>query len=196
MKKTASKTIVQAKYRELSDAYEKVLRWFFAYPLTEFSLTDLCKHVQISKTTANTVVRILVEEEFLTLKQVGNIWRIRCNQNHSFNITKKIPYNLELVYFSGIISAILEQIPNTRCIVLYGSYRKGDDVETSDIDIAVEVLDNMENTMIELGIISQIGYRHNIKVNVLKFTRQNINLNLFVNIANGVVLYGTLEVKP
>ena len=81
-------------------------------------------------------------------------------------------------------------------VVLFGSYRKGDDVRESDLDLAVEVLGNEELQIIELGIITNLGYRENVKVNVHVFTRNKIDLNLFTNVANGILLQGLLEVRP
>ena len=173
-----------------------MLYWFFSYPTKEISLNDLTKLVNISKSTANKVVKQLAQEEFLTLNQLGGIWRISCNQQHPYNTTRKIAYNLELISESGIIEAILANFSNPRSITIFGSYRKGDDVETSDIDFAVETLDNEEVKIFNLGKIPQLGYRHNINVNILKFTRNKIDLNLFANIVNGIVIYGFLEARP
>ena len=47
-----------------------------------------------------------------------------------------------------------------------------------------------------LGIVEQLGYRKKVNVNLHVFSRNKIDLNLFVNIANGIVLDGFLEVRP
>ena len=181
---------------ELNDAYLKVMCWFFSYPTQEISLNDLVELVNISKTTAKKVVNRLLKEEFLARDILGRMWRIKCNQKHPFNMTRKIAYNLQLIYESGIIDGILNSISNPRSMILFGSYRKGDDTENSDIDIAVETLDDEEVKIENVGIITSLGYRKDVKVNILKFSRNKIDLNLFTNIANGIVLYGLLEVHP
>jgi len=181
---------------ELNDAYLKVMCWFFSYPTQEISLNDLVELVNISKTTAKKVVNRLLKEEFLARDILGRMWRIKCNQKHPFNMTRKIAYNLQLIYESGIIDGILNSISNPRSMILFGSYRKGDDTENSDIDIAVETLDDEEVKIENVGIIPSLGYRKDVKVNILKFSRNKIDLNLFTNIANGIVLYGLLEVHP
>ena len=168
----------------------------FAYPTKEFSLNDLTKLVGISKTTANQVVSTLSKEGFLKVESLGKVWRIYCNQDHIFNYTRKVSYNLSLIYESRLIDEILTNIPNPRSIILFGSYRKGDDIETSDLDIAVETLDNENSKIIPFDEISQFGFRKNVSVNILKFSRNKIDLNLFSNLANGIVLYGYLEARP
>ena len=192
-KKTSLKNV---ELIELNEAYRKIFYWFFSNPTTEISLNDLTKQVNVSKTTANKVVSNLSKEGFLKLTKLGKLWRIKCNQQHPYNQRKKIAYNLEMVYMSNIIEMILERVPNARSIVLFGSYRKGDDIETSDIDIAVETLDNEQASTTELGKIPEFGYRNDVKVNIFKFTRNKIDLNVFANIANGIVIYGFLEASP
>src|SRR3989338_6230755 len=181
---------------DINDPYRKVMHWFFAHPTREASLNEIVKQVKISKTTANRVISRLKKEEFLNIKTLGKICRISCNQEHEFNTTKKIPYNLELIADSGIVKKILEVIPNSRSIILFGIYIKGDDIETSDLDIAVETLNNENSKIIPFGEISQFGFRKNVSVNILKFSRNKIDLNLFSNLANGIVLYGYLEARP
>jgi predicted nucleotidyltransferase len=100
------------------------------------------------------------------------------------------------VYESGILPEVHRTIPGAKSIILFGSYRKGDDTEKSDIDIAVEVTGNEPQKLVELGTIGQIGYRSNVKVNLFVFSRSKIDINLFSNIANGIVLEGFLEVRP
>ena len=107
-----------------------------------------------------------------------------------------MPYHLSKIYQSGIIEAVYNVVPGARSIILFGSYRWGTDIEASDIDLAVEVMDNKDLKIISLGIIEELGYRRNVTVNMHIFSRNKIDLNLFVNIANGIVLDGFLEVKP
>lgn len=182
----------------LNEAYNKVLFWFFSFPNKEMSLNDLSEELEIAKTTANRVVNRLVEEGFLKKEVLGRIWRISCNRNHIYNYSRKVGYNLMMIYELGIISEIHEHelVQNPRAIVLFGSYRKGDDNEKSDIDIAVEVLDGKGLRIALLGIIQKFGFRKDVKVNLHIFSRNKIDLNLFSNIANGIVLDGFLEVRP
>lgn len=177
-------------------AFNKVIAWFFAYPTEEFTLNDVHKAVDIAKTTASNTVNLLLKHGFLTVRKIGKLWRISANQSHEFFVTRKIPYNLQLVYESEVVEYVLQQVPNAKTIVLFGSYRKGDDVNGSDIDIAVEILGDKPLEVRELGTISQLGYRQNVKVNAHIFSRSKVDLNIFTNIANGIVLYGLLEVRP
>ncbi len=181
---------------ELNEAYNKALNWFFSFPNKEIGLNDLSEALKISKTTAKRVVLKLMNEGFLKREILGKIWRIYNNQGHPFNYTRKICYNLAHVYESGIMNAIYDIIPNPKAVILFGSYRKGDDNEKSDIDIAVEIVGNEEVKIVELGSVDEFGYRKNVPVNLHIFTRNKVDLNLFSNIANGIVIEGFLEARP
>ncbi|MBI2550134.1 nucleotidyltransferase domain-containing protein [Candidatus Woesearchaeota archaeon] len=177
-------------------AYHKVVSWFFAYPREEFTLNELCSQVGMSKTTGKMVVMRLIAQMFLKFNVIGRLWRISANQSHSYFTTRKIAENLRLVYESGVLEEVNERYPQALAVVLFGSYRKGDDVRESDLDLAIEVLGNEELQIIELGIITKLGYRENVKVNVHVFTRNKIDINLFTNVANGILLRGLLEARP
>jgi predicted nucleotidyltransferase len=180
---------------ELNEAYQKVLYWFFSFPDMETGLSDLAEDVAISKTTAKRVVEELIAEGFLERKVYGKAWRIKCNRKHHYNFSKKIAFNLAMVfeaYESGLREHILKIVGDAKAVVLFGSYRKGDDTEKSDVDIAVEVGDG-DFRVAELGIIPNFGYRENISVNLHIFCRKKVDINLYANILNGIVLEGFLE---
>jgi len=184
------------KPSEEPGALQKTLYWFFAYPDKETSLSDLAKKIKISKATANRVVTKLIKQEFLKKEIIGKTWRLSCNPEHKFHTTLKIPHNLTLIYENNILDKILKKFPNAKATILFGSYRKGDDNENSDIDIAIEIAGNEKLKIIKFETIKQIGYRKNIPIQLHIFSRNKIDLNLFSNISNGIVLSGFLEAHP
>ncbi|MBI5797571.1 nucleotidyltransferase domain-containing protein [Candidatus Woesearchaeota archaeon] len=193
-----TKKLDNVKLIELNEAYQKILYWFFSFPNTPIGLNDLSAATQISKTTAKKIVNSLEKERFLDKKIYGKTWIITCNQSHEFNRTKKIVFNLNMVfdtYLGGLREDILNLVGNPKVAILFGSYRKGDDNDKSDIDIAVEIAGNTDLKIIHLGKISEFGYRRDVPVNVHIFSRNKIDINLFSNIANGIVLEGFLEVR-
>lgn len=180
---------------ELERTFDKCLVWFYAYPRTKIGLTDLAKAINMSKTATKQIVEALVQIQFLTKEVIGKAWLLSANQKHPYFVTKKIPYNLSTIYESGILDAVYKAVPAARAIILFGSYRWGTDVENSDIDIAVEVVDNQDLLVHRLGVIEQLGYKNNVSVNLHVFSRNKIDLNIFANIANGILLDGFLEVR-
>ena len=179
----------------LERTLDKCLAWFYAYPRTKIGLTDLSKHIKSSKTAAKQIVESLVQIQFLNKETIGKAWLLSANPKHFYFITKKIPYNLMVIYESGILDAVYKTVLSYRTIILFGSFRWGTDVEESDIDIAVEVINNENLKVVQLGVIGQLGYRKNVPVNLHIFSRNKIDSNLFANISNGIVLDGFLEVR-
>ena len=183
------------KVKEIERAYEKCLVWFFAFPRTKIGITELARSIKSSKTATKQAVETLITKQAITREIAGKAWILLANQKNLYFSRKKIPYHFDKIYESGIVEAIRKAVPQARSIILFGSYRWGDDNEESDIDIAVEVLENKDMEIVRLGIIEQLGYRKNIPVNIYIFSRNKIDLNLFANIVNGIVLDGFLEVR-
>ncbi|MBN1645547.1 nucleotidyltransferase domain-containing protein [Candidatus Woesearchaeota archaeon] len=188
--------LAKVSINELNEAYNKTLIWFYSFPNREIGLNDLSAELGISKSTANKVTKRLQKEGFLQISTIGKVWRIKCNTDHIFNYSRKISYNLTMIYESGVLDDLKKMIVNPISITLFGSYRKGDDTENSDIDLAVEVLDDHDVEIIEQGVFASFGFRKNVPVNLHVFSRNKVDLNLFANIANGIVLEGFLEVRP
>jgi predicted nucleotidyltransferase len=196
--KSANK-LQNTKLFELNEAYQKVLFWFFSFPDLQTSLNDLSSALKISKNTAKIIVNDLEKTGFLIKKIYGKSWLISCNKNHYLNFSKKVVFNLGMIFeafYSGHIrDEILKIVGNAQSIVLFGSYRKGDDNEKSDIDLAVETVDNSDLRIVNLGVLPKFGFRNNVPVNLHIFCRKKLDINLFSNIANGIVLEGFLEVR-
>ena len=190
------KKFLGAKVDKMERAYAKCLAWFFAFPRAKTGLTELAHSINASKTSTKQAVESLIKQNLIFRETIGKAWILSANQKNRYLITKKIPYHLEKIYASGIIESVREAAPGARAIILFGSYRWGDDIEESDIDIAVEILENNEMQIARLGIVEQMGYRKNVPVNLHIFSRNKVDLNLFANIANGFVLDGFLEVRP
>jgi len=173
---------------------EKILEWFFSFPNSMIGLSELADKIKISKTTANRKIKLLEKRKLLNIEIIGKSWRISPNIDNKQFFNLKLSYNLKKIYESKIIDEINREVPNSRAVILFGSYRKGDDTEKSDVDIAVEVLSNEDLKIKTLKKIN-IGLRKNIPINLHIFSKKRIDLNLFSNIANGIVLDGFLEVK-
>ena len=194
---TKIKELDKVKLLELNEAYRKCLFWFFSYPNKEMSFNDLATNLRVYKNNIRKIVFQLIEDGFLIKEELGKVWRIFVNKDHFYNKTIKICHHLEQIYlnFPNILQEIYKKSPNPLAIILFGSYRKGDDNENSDIDIAIEIIGNKDPELQELRI-PQLGYRKNVRVNLYKFSRNRVDLNIFNNIANGIILDGFLEVKP
>ena len=191
------KPIVTKKYLALliQSPTQKVLNILFHNPEKEFSLSDIAKEARVAKPHIGKILHELEILDFITITKLPKIWRIRADQQNSSFIKNKIIYNLHFLYQSGVIEFLNEYFNNPKSIILFGSFRRGEDFSTSDIDIAIEteeVTEYKSEKISELKVFeNSIG--RNIQIHV--FNRKNVDIHVFNNIANGIVLSGFLEVR-
>ncbi len=188
----------KSSYREMEDAtaYALVQYAFFSFPSKSMTLNDLTRITGTTKPTVILAARRLMEEGFLTKRQIGKAWLLDADRKHPYFVIRKIPENLRLIYGSGLIDEIRQRWPGAKSITLFGSYRNGTDDEQSDIDMAVELAGQTKPERVPLPPMTMMGYRRNVPVNCFVYSRKNVDGNVFANIANGIVLDGFLEVRP
>ncbi len=163
----------------------------------EFSLTELANAAQVAKSTASRILYSLKEAGLVTVEDKGTAYRIKANRENPRFVNGKIAYNLKYLFDSGLVEFLDKHYKHPRAIVLFGSYRKGEDISTSDIDIAIETGREIElETDRPAGIEEFERHFPGRKLQIHLFNRKKVDINLFNNIANGIVLSGFLEVKP
>jgi predicted nucleotidyltransferase len=90
---------------------------------------------------------------------------------------------------------LVSHFKNPKAIVLFGSFRKGEDLSNSDIDIAIESDEVKEYQTIGLRELSEFEQFFRKKIQIHLFNRESADIGVFNNIANGILLWGFLEVK-
>ncbi|MBI4155466.1 nucleotidyltransferase domain-containing protein [Candidatus Woesearchaeota archaeon] len=191
------KPIVHKKYLKLYEgtAKNKVLEVLFRYPEKEFSLSDLAKEASVAKANIGVILEELQKAGLIHIEKLTKIWRIKANQTNWSYIRSKIVHNLNFIYKSGLIEFLIDFFKNPKAIILFGSFRKGEDLSNSDIDIAIESEDIKEYQIISLKELTEFEKLIGRKIQIHLFNRKNLDLNVFNNIANGIILWGFLEVK-
>ena len=186
---------VTKKYRELfiQSSAQKVLEVLFKHPEKEFSLSDLAKESKVAKPHIGKILKEFENKNLITIVKLTKIWRIKANQQDLNFLRSKISYNLNFIHLSGLIEFLNSYFGNPKSIILFGSFRNGEDISTSDIDIAIE---SHVDQIISLKELSDFEKEINRKIQLHLFNRKNIDVNLFNNIVNGIKLSGFLEVKP
>jgi len=173
----------------------KIMNWFFSCPEKEVTLNELCKLSKVSKSNVSKTLNKLIVKGLVLKTPRANLWRLRANTSSVSFQRKKIAWNLNLVSETGIVELVRQKYPQTRVITLFGSYRKGDDISTSDIDIAVIAPNIKETEISTIAHIQKLGHRTNVSVNLHLCSYKTVDINLFSNIVNGIVLSGFLEAK-
>lgn len=121
--------------------------------------------------------------------KMGNVIFYSANRaNENFLLEKKL-FNVKQIYRSGLVKFLKEELHNPTLIV-FGSYARGEDIESSDIDLYIETpskkrvdVKRFENFL-----------RRRLQIFKYKNIREVSNPHLANNIINGIVLNGFLEV--
>ena len=105
-------------------------------------------------------------------------------------------YNLHELFKNNIIDLFKVHFHNPECIVLFGSFAKGEDIEESDIDILlVSSLKEPKYKELYNKFMKSIEKEFNRKINLHILPSLEKSEKEFKNaVANGIVLYGYLKV--
>jgi len=192
MKKLISINRVNMLYIET--AKQKVMELFYRFPDKEFSLSDVAKEAGVNKANLGAILALLASFGFIKIEKLSKIWRVKAAQENWIFKRAKIVYNLNFIYQRGLVEFLNEFYNNPKSIVLFGSFRKGEDVSGSDIDLAIESDDFKDYRILGLRQLADFEKSIGRRIQIHEFNRKLVDSNLFNNIANGVVLMGFLEV--
>ncbi|MFA6888491.1 MAG: nucleotidyltransferase domain-containing protein [Candidatus Woesearchaeota archaeon] len=170
---------------------EKTIAVFFQTPTKAHYLLDISRNIEIAHTSIKHNIDCLMKAGliFETIEKKGQrkFPLYTANRDAKKFKTAKVLYNLKSVQESGIIEYLEEKLA-PKVIVLFGSYRRGEDVESSDIDLFVECKEEQINiTKYEKIFAKKIQFH--FKENFLTYPKELKN-----NIINGIVMSGFLEV--
>ncbi len=169
----------------------KVAEFFFINPTQKTYLMDISRRTKLAHTSVKSNLNKLIKSDIIvqSIEKRGNreFPTFRANLNNSkFRIQKRI-FNIAKILDSHLINYIEDKLmPN--CLVLFGSYSRGEDIEGSDIDIFLECKKEDINLKKFEKLLSRKIELH-FNEDFTTFPKELKN-----NIANGFVLSGFLEV--
>lgn len=165
----------------------EIFEFLFRNPSGEFTGKELASSLGFSQTAISKSIRRLSKLGLLNVKKKV-ILSISLNREKKEIYVLKRLFNLREIYFSGLIDKLSESFPGAS-VVLFGSYFYGEDMEDSDIDIAL--LGYSEKKM----NLNKIEIKLNRKIQLHFFEKsEDIEENLRENIFNGIVLCGVLKI--
>ena len=135
----------------IETAKQKVMELFYRFPDKEFSLSDVAKEAGVNKANLGAILALLASFGFIKIEKLSKIWRVKAAQENWIFKRAKIVYNLNFIYQRGLVEFLNEFYNNPKSIVLFGSFRKGEDVSGSDIDLAIESDDFKDYRILGLG---------------------------------------------
>lgn len=164
-----------------------VLEVFFDSPTKEFHARELSRKTSLSIFSVLEAIKKLSKEGIISVHKKGNMKIIKADQSVKFIRAKRIN-NLEKIYNSGLTDYLNETYDKPEAIILFGSYSRGDDIETSDIDIAVITKGHKDHKN-SLERFERITSR---KISVHEIDIKKVSREFHNNLINGIVLEGAL----
>ncbi len=173
---------------------DKIIELFLENPEQEYHIRQLSRMFKKSPTTISKMLKSYKKEGILKSETKLNHLLFKADTNNKKFRTIKISYNLNLIENSGLIEFIEREFNYPKAIVLFGSFAKGENTPTSDIDLLIvspirkEI--NLEEYEKKLKHKIQIFAKSDKDIEEMK-TKNKELLNTFIN---GIILYGLFEV--
>jgi predicted nucleotidyltransferase len=148
-------------------------------------MREIARQVKITVPVASRIAKKLNKIGYVKISKVGPSAQVCANLESEFLCIKRI-YNLWSL--TELTKYLIHEFNHPQAIVVYGSYANGEDIEHSDIDIAV-----ISKTKRELDM-SRFEKQLERRIHLIVFDSwRAIPKELRANILNGIKLYGVLE---
>ncbi len=166
---------------------DKVLRFFLQYPSTEVHLRELSRKTKVSHPWVCKTVKELLKRGIVVSRKAHGLLLVKADRESSRFLALKRCLNLYSLTECGLVEYLVESYGRPAAIVLFGSYSRGEDIEQSDIDIAV-ITDRKLN--LEYARFEKPLQRH---IRVVELKAGDIGVEFRNTLSNGIVLYGYLQ---
>ncbi len=167
-----------------------LLELFFKEPLHPFHLRELCRALKWSPTKVRSKISSLKKKVLITETKEKNLSIFRANIGGDEYKKFKIVHNILKAF--DIAKIIERNLEDFEAIILFGSARKGEDMENSDFDICIvgakEREIDFKETEKELGRKISLLF-----IDSFEKLRKN-NRELLNNLINGFVIKGYAKV--
>ena len=160
---------------------DRILEVFYEYPEKGFTVRKIAEMTNVPRAT--------VQKYLSEFKKQGLITKDNRAKNNLMFKTNKTCYFIEKIVSSGLINKIISELKPS-CIILFGSFRKGDSVKESDIDFFVESPIKKEMSLVKYE--KKLG--HGIQI-FLETDIKNLQPRLLNNVVNGIKLYGAFKIR-
>jgi predicted nucleotidyltransferase len=174
---------------ELTNLQQEILRLLFIKVGISLNARAVANALDVSQPAVSKALPLLEKIELIKVEKdkVSGRFSIELNRENNQIIWLKRADNLKQTYESGLVSFLRDSFPGCT-IILFGSYSKGEDILTSDIDIAI--VGSIEKE-INLSKFEKILDRKIILNFYSSFKK--IHKSLLENISNGIILTGGIE---
>ena len=170
---------------------QKLREYFFVNPTAKCRVRTLETELELPLPSVIRYCRELEDEGILKTERIGNVVFYTADRASGKFLLEKRLHNIKSLYESGLVDFLKEEASNP-AIIVFGSYARGEDIESSDIDMYVET----PSTRTGIHIPERFGNepKRRIQLFVHKNAAEIKNKELANNILNGTILNGFVEV--
>ena len=165
---------------------EKITELVFKNPEKWVHIRKMARLLKVSPNSIRKNIDKLKKIGIVQEQKEGVMIKYRANLEEESYKREKMLHNLRSIYSSGIVDFLYE-LYSPKAIVLFGSYSRGEDTSTSDIDIGI-LTSNRRRP--DLRIFEKKLSR---KIQLSLFTKKEVSKEFFNNIVNGIVLKGFMK---
>ncbi len=166
----------------------RILQLLLTSPTTEFSYREIERRTGISIGTVSKYAKALHKKNLIKMRTLPRSYLIKANLDSKLVRQLKVSFNLETLFESGLVEFLSRRL-RPDAIVLFGSYSKGEDIEESDIDLAVIGGRDVKTDLFRFEKILERRISITSIHDLYKARKEFIN-----TLANGIVLEGYMEV--
>ena len=166
-----------------------IRNYFFVNPNSKLRVREIEKELEIPLPSVIRYVKELKSEGILKIIKIGNVVFYSADRSSDTYILEKKLFNIKSLYSSGFVEYLRIVLSNPSTVV-FGSYAKGEDIESSDIDLYIETASKKE---IDVEKFEKL-LKRKIQIFRYKSITDVKNIHLANNIINGVNLNGFVEV--
>jgi predicted nucleotidyltransferase len=157
----------------------KVAEVFFIEPTQVHYIKEISRKINLAHTSVKNHIKTLLDEGLIeeTAKEIFKGYKAR-RDNPEFIFYKKMSNQL-ILKSSKLLDSLKEHYPKS--IILFGSYDKGEDIETSDIDLFI----NSKKFKIDVK-----KYEKDLKRRIHVVFKEEAGKDLMESINQGSILFG------
>ena len=174
---------------KLTNLQQEIMRLLFLKTGVPLNQRRIAKLLEVSPPAVMKALPYLEKENFIKVAKdkESKRWSIELNSNNIQITRLKKVNNILFLYESGFTNYIQEEYAGAT-IIVFGSYSRGEDTYTSDIDVA-DI--GRKEKIINLNKFEKILERK-IHINYYE-SWDKLNSQLKNNILNGIILIGGVE---
>jgi predicted nucleotidyltransferase len=170
------------------DIKTKIREYFFLNPTTKLRVRQIERVVKVPLPSAIRYTKELVANGILKITEIAGIKLFSADRKSTQFLLEKKLFNIKNLFDQSLVSYLINEFSNPT-IVVFGSYIKGEDIESSDIDLYIETPSKKKVVLNK--------FEKKLQRNIQLFKHKKIteikNKNLINNILNGLTINGFLE---